>query len=408
MTPSAPTVAYRLLSTALFFFWVAHAFVLSIKHRNFDFLWHRLGFYRHSKQASVWIHAASVGEVELIKPLALHLSQRQPVIVTTFTPTGFQHARKSLPPQIQVKALPIDFLPTSWLFINLHHFKLGLIAETELWPETLYQARKKNIPLVQINARLSAKSLHTPAWIKSILQQTLGYFDRHLTRHSQDQKNLQSMGVDNNRIINCGNLKFAHPLSAQSHDNLIGRPYILFASTHEPEEQLFAGLVKQLSLDQLAVIAPRHPARAEQIRRALTPLKLALSQRSHNDAITDQTRLYLADTLGELKALIAHAELVIMGGSFNNTGGHNVLEPASLAKPVITGPSDDNIRQDIALLSEQDGIIQVNDIHALGETIKQLLQQPPKRRQMGDNARLVMEQQAHVLDKYVKIIESYL
>jgi len=167
-------------------------------------------------------------------------------------------------------------------------------------------------------------------------------------------------------------------------------------------------VIKDLSLEQLAVIAPRHPARATQILRTLKPLKLDISQRSQGDAISAQTQIYLADTLGELKALFAHAEVVVMGGSFNRSGGHNVLEPASLCKAIITGPSDDNIHQDIALLSEQDGIIQVHDIDRLSMTLKQLLQQPDRAQQLASNACQVMEQQAHVLDEYIKIIETYL
>jgi 3-deoxy-D-manno-octulosonic-acid transferase len=403
-----PALKYRLLSSALFLFWIIHALLQALTQRNFSYFNYRLGFSRHNEQPCIWVHAASVGEVELIKPLVEHLSHNDPVLVTTFTVTGLEHARKLFPPQIQVSALPIDFFPISWLFMRFHKFKLGLIAETELWPETLYQACKKNIPLLQINARLSTKSLQNPDWIKHILSTTLGYFDLHLTRNQQDLEKLLSMGVDKGKVISCGNLKFAQPAVQQDYDKLIERPYILFASTHEPEERLIAQMIKDLQTGQLAVIAPRHPIRAARIQRSLKPLKMNISQRSKGDSISEQTELYLADTLGELKALMAHASLVVMGGSFDNTGGHNLLEPAAIGKAIITGPSDDNIRQDITLLNEHDGIIQVTDIQTLSTTINELLHQPHRIEQLARNASNVMQQQSHIFNHYVERIEDYL
>ncbi len=403
-----PSVGYRILSLVLFVFWFMHALWQAGKTLRPAYFWQRMGISGKTKPKSIWLHASSIGEIEMIKPIVDQLRPQHPVLVTTFTATGFSHALKTFPPQIQIKTLPIDFLPISQHFISRHQFKLGLIAETELWPETLYQAQKQKTPLLQINARVTSRTLDTPRWIRQILQDTLAYFDLHLTRSQAEKNKLMSLGVPEDKISLTGNLKQGRPHEQENHDDLIGQPYLLFASTHHPEEELFARLMKDIELQEICVIAPRHPGRAKEIIKSLRHLNLNIKQRSRGHLITHDTDLYLADTLGELKALIAHAEIVIMGGSFAPVGGHNVLEPASLGKPIITGPSDDNIQQDIHLLLEHDAIIQVKDIDELGETIKSLLKKPDKCRLLAENSLQLMNKQQHVLENYLRVIQGYL
>ncbi len=409
MSPSKPAFSYRLFSFAFFIVWILHALWQVLKNHQLNFLWQRLGYYSKTENKQcIWVHAASVGEIELIKPLVESLHKDYCIVVTTFTVTGYQHALRRLPDTILVTAIPIDFLPVSRHFFQHFNFKLALIAETELWPETLYQATRQGIPLIQINARLSDKSLHTSAWIKKILKTTLGYFDHYLTRTEQDVNNLIMMGADRSKITVAGNLKYAHTTSTTKHDRVIQRPYILFASTHQPEEKLFAQLIKPLALKQLVVIAPRHPQRAKDILKELSPLGLNIKQRSLSEAITPTTQIYLADTLGELPGFMKFAELVIMGGSFNSTGGHNVLEPARLGKAVITGPSDGNIKQDITLLSQHNAIIQVSDLDQLSEQVSLLLSNPESLQELSNNAKKIMHSQSHILENYLKLINSCL
>lgn len=409
MPSTKPVLSYRLLSFALFIVWVLHALWLALKNNQLNFFWQRLGFYPADKcKQNIWIHAASVGEIELIKPLVEHLCKDHCILVTTFTVTGYQHALRCLPATVLVRALPIDVLPLSHRFFQHFNFKLALIAETELWPETLFQAKQKGITLIQINARLSEKSLKTSKWIKNLLINTLAYFDKYLTRTEQDIDNLIEMGADRNKITVAGNLKYAHAGSLTTYERLIQQPYILFASTHHPEEKLFAQLIKLLAVKQLVVIAPRHPHRAKEILVELHALGLDVKQRSLGQAITPTTQIYLADTLGELQAFMTYAELVIMGGSFNSTGGHNVLEPARLGKAVITGPSDTNIQQDIELLAEHNAIVQVTGLDQLAEKITLLLNNPGTLIELSDNAKKVMQSQNHILENYLSIIDSYL
>ena len=407
--PSPPSLGYRLLSALLFMVWVGHAGWMAWRHRRRDYFLQRLGLFNPpSARRAIWIHAASVGEVELIRPLAEALAQNHRVVVSCFTITGFEQAKKNLPNSIDVIALPIDFWPISRAFIQRFDFRLALIAETELWPETLYQTARRGIPLLQINARLSHKSLSTRGWRRALLTRTLGYFDRFLTRNEKDIENLQSMGVATDKISLCGNLKYAgHDGAAEIPAPLIERPYILFASTHAPEERLFAEMIERIDHAPLCVIAPRHPKRAAEILRQLKPLALNIRQRSQHEAIDADTDLYLADTLGEMQPLMAHARLVVMGGSFTPVGGHNILEPARLGAAIITGWSDDNIRADIEFLQAHQAIIQVRDIDELIAAINRLLNEESALEALRSQAASVMKNQSQTLQKTLGEIGTY-
>jgi 3-deoxy-D-manno-octulosonic-acid transferase len=394
---------YRFISVILFPFWLLHASWLSLRYRTLDYLVQRLGFCQHNPSDHIWVHASSVGEVALVKPLIEALSESQNVHLTTFTITGYLYAKQQLP-QLRITVLPIDFWPITRYFFHCTNRLTGLIAETELWPETLYQAHKAGMKLLQINARLSSKTIDSPAFILPILKTTLSYFDQHLTRTESDNDNFLRMGVAEEKLCVAGNLKYAAANYRDDQAKLLNRPYLLFASTHTPEEKLFAQMKTEMENGYLWVIAPRHPRRAEEILQSLKPLKLSIARRSIEDQVTDATDIYLADTLGELKPLMAHATLVVMGGSFNQVGGHNLLEPASLGKAVLTGPSDDNIHHDISYFKSHNAIIQVQNIAELQQKIQQLLDQPQQINKLAQAAQNAVQQQSAILQRYLELI----
>jgi 3-deoxy-D-manno-octulosonic-acid transferase len=409
--PQPPHLRYRLLSLLLFPLWVLHAAWLALRHREPDYLWQRLGWHTPfrggRRQGCIWVHAASVGEVNLILPLVERLRADHPVLVTTFTATGYRQARNRLPQSVLVRVLPIDFLPLSRLFFRRHRCRLGLIAETELWPETLYQARRAGTRLLQINARLSDKSLNIrPLW-KPVLGRTLGCFDAHLARSEDDRLRLLALGAAAERIRVCGNLKYAAESPTEPPVALLDRRYLLFASTHDPEEVTFGRVMQALEWPLLAVIAPRHPQRGDAIRRQLEAEGWRVAQRSHGETPDQDSHIYLADTLGEMPQWMAHAELVVMGGSFAPVGGHNLLEPASLGRPVITGPSDHNIREELERLQAAGGLKQVPDSEALTRAIEEWLQQPQRAETAGRKAREALQQGRHILEDYLETIERY-
>ncbi len=274
--------------------------------------------------------------------------------------------------------------------------------ETELWPELLYQAATNKVPVVQINARLSQKTTEAPMLIRYLLRRALANIQCHLARSEFDKQLLIGLGAQNNHIKVIGNLK-SRTDSEQPYTNLINHDYLLLASTHDGEEALF--LDHRKSIETLIVIAPRHPKRSETIQKYLSAAGIRFSVRSKGESISADTQVYLADTLGELKGLMAHATLVIMGGSFDQTGGHNLIEPASLGCTIITGPSDSNIVNDIQLL--RDAVTQVGDIEECWNKIEYLIDNPKETLKLGIRARRIIQDQDDVLDAYLEEIRPF-
>jgi len=407
-----PSFVYRLLSPVLFLFWLIHAVIHAYQTKTWRYIPQRLGFIPKPVKNSLWLHASSVGEVNLIQPLCERLiSKGHLLTITTFTATGLQRAEELFSSTACISALPIDCWPISSLFRAKLKAKAAIIAETELWPETLFQMANAHIPLIHINARLSKKSLKTAKPILNLLKQTLAYFNVHLCRYPEDIADFKAMDVTEAQLKVLGNLKYAtHKNSDTYLNNLINQPYILCASTHDNEEVQLSALIHSKNESfPLLVIAPRHPKRCADIIKALKDhsiLEKHIAIRSKNQPISSATKIYLADTLGEMKALFHHAELVIMGGSLVNIGGHNILEPAALAKCIVTGPSDSNIKNDVKALIEHDAIIQVNNFHQLSNEINTLLKQPEHRRKMGENALAYVQSFDQILERYVDHIES--
>lgn len=407
MNAESPGSAYRLLSLLLLPFWLLHAFYHGRSHKLPGYFRRRFwGHNDRSNTAKIWIHASSVGEVNSVSPLVKALVDRgESILFTSFTATGYKTILSHFPSGIESGIIPVDFIFFCRRFVRLNKIKLCLLMETELWPELLFQTAKKRVPIIQVNARLSEKSTQAPIYIRYLLRRSLANIDLHLTRNDQDRDNLIGLGAEPDQIKIIGNLKL-HFDQIENLPRLVERDYLLLASSHEGEERLFLEQRPVDCQDKLIVIAPRHPTRSQSIQQQLTDMAINFAVRSEEQAITDQTQVYLADTLGELKTFMAHAEIVIMGGSFNQTGGHNLSEPANLGCAIITGPSDSNIRHDINTLA--DGIIQVTDMPTCWRQIEYLLANPEQMQKLADKARKSIQQSDNMLERYLSEIKPYL
>ncbi len=409
MTLQSPGIIYRLISFLFLPLWLVHAIWHGYKQNFSGYLKLRLrGSKKRSMQPLVWVHAASVGETEAVTPLIRALcNQGEAILFTSFTATGYRTIQRNFGDSVEPGIIPIDI---GWIcagFIQQRNIKLCLLMETELWPELLYQTARRGIPIVQLNARLSRKTLKSPRLIHSLLHRTMRYISLYLTRNDNDRENLIQLGAPQQKIKIVGNLKSAIDLSP-NYPRIIERDYLLLASSHDNEESLLLAHRPASVEKLLIVIAPRHPTRSKALQQQLSRLGINYSTRSLSQPINPQTEVYLADTLGELKALMAHALIVIMGGSFDQTGGHNLIEPASLGCAIITGPSDANIREDIELMGKGSGIIQVTDITACWQNIEYLLENPNQARELGVQARRAVSQRAGILEDYLNEIKPYL
>ncbi len=408
MSPDSAIIGYRLLSILLYPLWIVHAIHHGARHGNWDYPRMRLFGFRSGASEQVWVHAASVGEVHAAEPLVRALLEAgENVLFTSFTATGHAAIRQRFSASLASGVIPIDSYWNCRAFCRRHDIKLGLVVETELWPELLHQARQQGIELLLINGRLSAKTLHRKGFPRAVLRDTLRCFDRLLVRNRDDRAAFLEIGAATERVDIVGNLK-THRAPVEPQQRLVERDYLLLASSHAGEERQFLQARPAAIGNLLLVLAPRHPQRRAEIEQQIDELGLKYAVRSRSENILPDTEVYLADTLGELASLMAHAHVVVMGGSFDNTGGHNLIEPASLGCAIITGPSDANIAADIAMLENGRGVLQVADIDECWQRIADLLRHPERAAALGREARERLAAQPDVVELYLAEIRPYL
>jgi 3-deoxy-D-manno-octulosonic-acid transferase len=408
MKSPSPGWAYRLLALPLWLFWQAHALHHGRRHGVANYRAMRTAAGATDTEPRIWIHAASVGEVHAVSPLVRALLNRgEKILLTSFTATGYRTICETFAESLRASVIPIDSYCHCRRFLHQHNIRLALIMETELWPELLVQTRKQGIELILLNARLSNKSLDSGAFGRQLLARTLALFSQILVRSDADREAFRSLGAAEERISIIGNLKTRSP-PASAPTRLVERDYLLLASSHESEEQALLASRPLALRNFLLVIAPRHPDRSAAIQAQIEALGLNYSVRSRQQTVTPDTEIYLADTFGELPAFMAHAKVVVMGGSFDETGGHNLIEPASLGCAIITGPADSNIHRDIEMLGVGEGLLQVPDIEACWQSIEQLLADPTRAQALAETAKSRLADQPDILQAYLNAIESYL
>ena len=381
-----------------------------------DYLWQRLGRHLPDITQPVWMHCASVGEVNAALPLLGALRARHPetpLLVTTNTPTGRAVAVQEMGADITHAYLPLDFNFSVARFLRTVRPRCLVVMETELWPNLYQQCATLDIPLILINARLSERTLRAPALLRRAYAHALGQVAAILARSDADASKFRRLGAPMGRLVIVGNIKFAAtgPTPAQSSQALsthdpVGRPYWLAASTHPHEELHLARIWRRLpATSELLVIAPRHPERRHAILKELAPLGFEIAVRSRGDAVKPTTRIYLADTLGELQSLMKHAVFVFMGGSLIPRGGHNILEPARLAKAVLVGRHMDNFAEETHSLLAAEGLLMAKDDRELGFALERLLTDAELRKALGQRAAAFMRGHEHVLETYLERLE---
>ncbi len=402
-------VRYRLflvllsLPITLLFIWQA------LKQRNFKFLKERLGFISTQLKDPLWFHATSVGEINAIAPLIKHIQQQQPemaILITTTTPTGAAIARR-LFPDIEHHYFPFDFLINVSRTIKSVNPKALMIVETEIWPNLYAACGRLNIPLYVVNGRLSDRTVKTTLWIHRLYRQALTHVNHIYCRSADDKSMFELMGANETQLTVAGNLKYAAIIDNNAQPiSETERPYILAASTRDSEEPIITNAFMQAELkEMLLVIAPRHPDRLNEIIHSLDRYKIAI--RSHGDAITNETEIYIADTIGEMAALISGAKLVIIGGSFVDKGGQNLLEPAAAGKPTIVGPHMENFKTETEDLLKAKGVVQVT-AENLPDEINRLINDKEAVSELVTNAKGFVDERKNVVEDYYQLIMARL
>ena len=373
--------------------------------------------------APIWIHAASVGEAIAIVPVIKALKQADPeqaIVVTTTTSTGAEQVAK-LGELVEHRYMPIDFAWCVRGFLKTIKPQLFLIVEKELWLNTLSCVHNQKIPTIIVNARLSERSAKRYHSFSFFTHQLLNKIDKILCLHDDDAQRFIDIGAQQHQIAVTGSIKYDITIAntvfeqAQSLRQQLGkqRPIFVAASTHQGEDEQVLDayqLVQQQFTNALVIIVPRHPQRFDSVAKLAIDRGLNVHRRTDTTPIKANTQLYLADTMGEMLVMLATADVTFMGGSLvgEKVGGHNLLEPAAVAKPAITGPSFYNF-EDITQQLLTAGAIEIcQDSHQLALQLIALFNDPERQQKMGaQGQRIVLENQGAV-NKTVTNISPYL
>jgi 3-deoxy-D-manno-octulosonic-acid transferase len=373
--------------------------------------------------APIWIHAASVGEAIAIVPVIKALKQAYPeqaIVVTTTTSTGAEQVAK-LGELVEHRYMPIDFAWCVRGFLKAIKPKLFLIVEKELWLNTLTCVHQQKIPTIIVNARLSERSAKRYQSFSFFTHQLLNKIDKILCLHDDDAQRFIAIGAQQHQIAVTGSIKYDITIAntvfehAQNLRQQLGaqRPIFVAASTHQGEDEqvldAYQAVLQQYP-DAMIIIVPRHPQRFDSVAKLAIERGLTVHRRTDTTPIKANTQLYLADTMGEMLVMLATADVTFMGGSLvgEKVGGHNLLEPAAVAKPAITGPSFYNF-EDITQQLLAAGAIEIcQNSHQLAQQLVTLFNDPERQQHMGaQGQRIVIENQGAV-NKTIANIHFYL
>lgn len=384
----------------------------------------RLGYIEPAVPGTLWVHAASVGEVILVAPLIEALIARYPerrVLLTTITPTGRAEAERRLGDAVALSYLPLDTPGATRRFMRRLAPAIGILAETELWPNLVAAATRRKVPLVLVNATLSARSAAVyRRWPVSLATRfMLARFRRIAAAEAVHAERFIAAGAPRSLIQVTGNLKYdrvenvdSTPAAASLRQQwqAVDRPIWLAASTHAPEEaeliEMFAALRRRFP-DLLWVIAPRHPQRFDEVAELIQRTGWQSARRSHGEPVDAATDIVLADTLGELDRWYALSDVAFVGGSLTpDIGGHNVIEPAAAACVFVTGPHAAEWREAMAPMTECGGAVVADDAVQVAEATAGWLSDPKARRAAGRRLAAVAESHRGALARTQTLLDD--
>jgi 3-deoxy-D-manno-octulosonic-acid transferase len=394
-----------LLTPAVFLHWAWRA------RREPEYLRHwseRLGYGARPAPGALWVHAVSAGEVQAAAPVIAALRTERPglpLLITTTTPAGRRRAQALFGTETPVRYLPLDLPGAVHRFLIAARPALGLIIETELWPNLYRAAARRGLPIVIASARVSARSARRYARFSGLMAGSLAAVRALGAQTADDARRFVDLGAQANRVSVTGNVKFdfavpasvtsgAAPLRARLGS---ARAIWVAGSTHAGEESVVLDaheVVRARHPSALLVLAPRHPPRFAEVAELIERRAVAFqrwSQMSESSVVEPTCAVLLLDTLGDLLGFYAAGDVAFVGGSLVPIGGHNLLEPAALGRPVLTGPHCESAAQAAQSLAEVGAAHAVRDAATLAAALARYFADPDLRNRDGAAGRAVVE-----------------
>lgn len=373
----------------------------------------------------LWLHAVSVGEVGVCRQLIRALEPETPeyqLLVSTTTSTGMAELQRLLPPHIQRVYYPADFFGVTRRAMDVIQPRALILVEAELWPNLLCEAVNRKCPLFLVNARLSKNSFRNYKRAGFFLRPIFARFAGVGCQQGEDLPRMIELGFPRDAVSLTGNLKFdaARPgpkagLDVRALLRQIGVPddalLLVAGSTHAGEEAILAEILKRLRrrfVNLFLILVPRHFERTKDVMRELESSGVKFICRTDIEKIApppaEKPDCLLVNTTGELKFFYEHAAVVFVGKSLTAEGGQNPIEPAALGKPVVFGPNMQNFATVARAFLAANAVLQVPDAAALETALADLLSNEPRRTELGQRARRVVEENLGATDRTVQLI----
>ena len=377
--------------------------------KNFS---NRIGFYNENPEESlVWFHAVSLGEVISSQIIVKKLLEDSNIVLTVSTPTGLREAKKIYGQRLVVVYAPWDLNLFVKNFLKKFKPKCLILFETEIWPSTVHECWKTNIPIVLSNARLSESSYKRYSIFSGLIDDTLNKFSLILAQSNDHVVRFKNLGINNNIIFKVGSAKFDFENEEPDlNETTQTDNFILAASTHKGEDEIvidsFIKIKKEFK-DLKLILVPRHPERSNSLKEILDVNKINYEISSNLELNTNENDVIVINTTGLLNSLYKKSKASFIGGSlFSKYGGHNIIEAASNKSPFIVGPYMKNFEDILNLFLEREACLQLQHPNDLYEAYKKLLKNDELRSHIIDNALKVVSENKGSSNKQYKHIKN--
>lgn len=379
----------------------------------------RFAVHLNRAPVDVWIHAVSFGEVVATNMLVEHLLfHHKRVLLTTMTPTGSEQVKRLFGTRVLHQYIPYDLPQAVRRFFKNYQPRVGIIMETELWPNLMFEAKANDVMLFIANARISDAAFPTYRRVRWFFKPLWQYVQNIFTQSQLDADRFCQLGAPRYKVRVLGNiksdLKISHDVSEplRSFKMLWGeaRPVMIAASTHEGEEEQILSILKALQQvlpDMLLLIAPRHCERFDSVYQLALKHQFNTGRRTEPRSIQSNTEVVIVDSMGELLGFYDLSDYAFVGGSLVPIGGHNVLEPIALGVPVLCGPHMQNTKTLCEELVGLGAIYQVSHVKQVVDAVRTLHQSPAKREQQIKQAATALRANQGAVDRHIEAMAPY-